>query len=237
MAQIDPQLATVYSIAGMTKISFVSGHVSGALMAHFATITKWCESLPTSTSYRTGAVSPDLAVILSLCGFTVANELVLLEIDPHETIPSEGSGDYAPSDPDWSVSSRRSRAAARVDTAAFPPGWSLTSEEILLAARSTGTAGLALVRNGLRNIGYALVGASENVAYLQRLAVHPSRQGMGLGTALTTQSLRWAQRAGAVKMFVNTETDNSPALALYRRLGFRVCSEGLVVMERSALST
>ena len=144
MAQIDPQLATVYSIAGMTKISFVSGHVSGALMAHFATITNWCESLPTSTSYRTGAVSPDLAVILSLCGFTVANELVLLEIDPHETNPSEGGGNCAPSDPDWSVTSRRSRAAARVDTAAFPPGWSLTSDEILLAARSTGTAVLLL---------------------------------------------------------------------------------------------
>ena len=41
---------------------------------------------------------------------------------------------------------------------------------------------------------------------------------------------------GAAKMFVNTESDNQPALRLYQRFGFELCGERLFVMEKAATS-
>ena len=224
---IDPGLATVHSMAGMTKISFVSGHIPGALTAQFAEISEWCETLDDSVTYRTGAVSPDLAVVLSVHGFSVTNELVLMahELDMNSVSVTEGEHV-------WQISGSRLRSAERIDTAAFPFGWALTRDELGLAAHSTARAGLAFAREGWRRTAFVLVGASDGAAYLQRLAVLPSHQGAGLGSMLTSAALRWARRSGAAKMFVNTETDNLGALNLYRRHGFEVCDGGLLVMER-----
>jgi ribosomal protein S18 acetylase RimI-like enzyme len=70
------------------------------------------------------------------------------------------------------------------------------------------------------------------VSYLQRLAVHPDRQHAGIGTSLTLDALRWAQRRGATSMLVNTQEQNGAALRLYEHLGFVLEHDGLDVLER-----
>mgnify|MGYP006283971225 CR=1 FL=1 len=232
VTHIDPGLATVHSMAGMTKVSFVSGHIPGALVARFSEISEWCESLDTNVTFRTGAVSPDLAVVLSVHGFKVASELVLMSRDLVSAESPLPTSRHA-----WQISRSRLRAAERIDAAAFPIGWALTHEELALAAQSTSQAGLAFAREGWRKTAYVLAGMSDQVAYLQRLAVLPGHQGAGLGSMLTQASLQWAGHCGAAKMFVNTETDNEAALRLYRRHGFEVCDGGLLVMERAAQVT
>lgn len=66
--------------------------------------------------------------------------------------------------------------------------------------------------------------------YVQRLAVHPDAQGQGLGRRLLLDGLHWMQRGGAWVASVNTQFDNSPALALYESVGFREEDFGLSVL-------
>lgn len=227
--RIDPGLATVHSMAGLTKISFVSGHIPGALAEHFGAISASLESLDNDISYRTGAVSPDLAVILAVFGFSVANELVLMRRELDDVTAGVTATEHA-----WRISAGRLRSAARIDSSAFPFGWALTAPELEIAAQSTGSSGIAFAREGWRRTGFVMAGVSAETAYLQRLAVMPTHQGGGLGAMLTVAALQWAKRSGAAKMFVNTETDNEAAIGLYVRHGFEVCDGKLLVMERTA---
>ncbi len=67
---------------------------------------------------------------------------------------------------------------------------------------------------------------------MQRLAVHPSARGQGLGRSLVADVLRWMRRRGAARALVNTQQTNEAALALYVACGFRVLPEGLRVLAR-----
>jgi ribosomal-protein-alanine N-acetyltransferase len=227
MLNIDPTLATVHAVGAVTKISFISGHVAGALASRADDITRWCASLAPTTNVRTGAVTTDIAALLQSFGFTQARELVLMERELEGFNTSIAIQD-------WAVSSWRCHFAARIDARTFPVGWDMTRSEITHALRATTDSGIAFVTRGRQRIGYALVGASMDHAYLQRIAVLPTAQGLGFGALLAESCLQWAMERGAAKMFVNTESDNQPALSLYQRFGFEQCGERLFVMEKAA---
>ena len=229
MLNLDPTLATVHAVGAVTKISFISGHIAGALTSRTDDIAKWCATLAPTASLRTGAVTTDIAALLQSFGFTQARELVLLERDLDGFNTSIAIQD-------WAVSAWRCHSAARIDAQAFPIGWDMTRSEITHALQATTYSGIAFVNQGRQRIGYALVGTSLDHAYLQRIAVLPPAQGLGFGALLTESCLRWAAERGAAKMFVNTESDNQPALRLYQRFGFELCGERLFVMEKAATS-
>ncbi len=63
------------------------------------------------------------------------------------------------------------------------------------------------------------------------LGVDPDRHGGGLGTALTLAGLRSLRERGATAVLLYVESDNEPALAVYRRLEFQLWSTD--VMYRS----
>jgi ribosomal protein S18 acetylase RimI-like enzyme len=48
----------------------------------------------------------------------------------------------------------------------------------------------------------------------------------GIGSALMEEAVKWAQRAGVAKLELTVFPHNEPAIALYRKLGFR--EEGLL---------
>ena len=48
----------------------------------------------------------------------------------------------------------------------------------------------------------------------------------GIGVALMSEAMKWAQGAGVVKLELTVFPHNEPAIALYRKLGFR--EEGLI---------
>ena len=81
-------------------------------------------------------------------------------------------------------------------------------------------------------VAYAVSGRAAGQGYLQRLAVHPSRQRAGYGASLTADALHWIRRWGATRAVVNTQLGNEAALALYLRLGFRLQPGGLAVLSR-----
>lgn len=54
------------------------------------------------------------------------------------------------------------------------------------------------------------------------VGIHPDAQGGGLGRALTLAGLHHLRGLGVPEIILYVESDNAPALAVYRRLGFSV---------------
>lgn len=132
---------------------------------------------------------------------------------------------------------RADRAAAlTVDHAAFPPFWRLDDAGLVEAMTATPSARFRIAtveQRGRRHlVGYAVTGRAGDRGYLQRLAVHPGAGGRGIGRALVVDCLEWLRQRGAREVFVNTQTANDRALALYRGVGFRMQPTGLAVLGR-----
>ena len=60
----------------------------------------------------------------------------------------------------------------------------------------------------------------EKWTVLTRLFVIPNRRGKGLGGELVIQLLNAASQAGATKALLQVDSKNSPAIGLYKKLGF-----------------
>jgi ribosomal-protein-alanine N-acetyltransferase len=191
------------------------------------------------TSVRTGAVTDAGADTLQRQGFTVLQTLRLLDVSLIGWRP--------PADVTIERSRRlwvRDRAeAAAVDLAAFGANWAIDEagiEETCVATPAHRARAIdAFVlrdgespRSGGALAGYAITGRADHHGYLQRLAVSPEFQGRGVGMSLTLDSLIWMQRRRLTRAVVNTHIDNTVALNLYQRVGFRVLPQGLAVLTR-----
>ena len=117
-----------------------------------------------------------------------------------------------------------------VDGRAFQEFWQLDSTGLDEAFGATPRARGRLVRDHHSVIAYSVVGLSGSEAFIQRLAVDPDHQGVGLGRALTVDGLAWAKSHLAGVAFVNTQRTNDAALELYDRLGFERRRRPLTVM-------
>jgi ribosomal protein S18 acetylase RimI-like enzyme len=112
----------------------------------------------------------------------------------------------------------------KVDRAAFPntaiPRSSMerilgSGEHVLLAERGGSVVGTALWswRDG-------------GEAYLSMLGVVEEERNRGVGAALTSRVAKQAFAEGAERLDLRTEEDNTPAISLYRKLGFRHVATG-----------
>jgi ribosomal protein S18 acetylase RimI-like enzyme len=135
--------------------------------------------------------------------------------------------------------SHRTRRARRVDreamldtdAAAFDEFWRLDDHALREAARATPSSHLRVSSGAID--GYALFGRAGSDGYLQRLAVRPQAQGLGLGRALVNDGLLWLYARGAQRVYVNTQNENDRAYTLYERAGFVRLPVGLCVLGRA----
>lgn len=151
-------------------------------------------------------------------GFTPHIELLLLERDlRHNVPPLEGVHEATPAERDEAVG---------IDAAAFSGDWRVgrLGLDDALAATADSTM-LALDGGG----GFAIVGLSAEVAYLQRIAVDPPAQGTGRGRILLRGSMAWARQRGARSMMLNTQSDNEKATHMYRSESFTVLPTRLTI--------
>lgn len=171
----------------------------------------------------TNALPPAATLPLVDAGFEVRGRLRLLVHDLlHLDAPSGRT--------------RRSRrderdAVLAVDALAFDEFWRLDAEGFRSARRATPSSHVRVTRGALE--GYGLFGRAGVDGYVQRLAVAPRAQGGGLGRALLLDGLHWLRRRGAARAYVNTQSDNDRAFALYERAGFRPLPVGLSVLGRT----
>ncbi|MBC7257570.1 MAG: GNAT family N-acetyltransferase, partial [Chloroflexi bacterium] len=63
--------------------------------------------------------------------------------------------------------------------------------------------------------------SGERGAQILSIAVHPNFQGQGLGRRLMQAALGYLRSAGARQVKLEVRPQNSPALRLYERIGFR----------------
>jgi ribosomal-protein-alanine N-acetyltransferase len=68
--------------------------------------------------------------------------------------------------------------------------------------------------------GFILVRVAAEECELLTLAVAPATRRRGLGGALVSTSCDHAAKLGAAAMFLEVNSRNIPAIALYKRLGF-----------------
>jgi len=84
-------------------------------------------------------------------------------------------------------------------------------------------------------IGYccASIYANNTIVWVRRLAVSPQWQRKGIGEALLKQALLFGFQNGASRAFLHVDSDNEPAISLYRKFGFSVSGcEGQVIIQK-----
>jgi ribosomal protein S18 acetylase RimI-like enzyme len=173
----------------------------------------------------TSALSHDECSGFLRAGFDIQEELELLAHDL-AAIPAVSHRLRRP---------RRSDRARvlDVDSVAFDSFWRLHQGGLEDALGATPSVRFRVHgrRDGLD--AYVIGGRGSGTGYVQRLAVHPSARGHGLGRSLVADVLRWMDRRHATRALVNTQKTNEAALSLYRACGFRVLPEGLRVLARA----
>ena len=178
---------------------------------------------------RTGALLPAAARLVLGRGWHPIDELALLAVDLPQGRQRPRPGTTART---RRLGRRHMAAAARVDLAAFGPLWALDTAALRASARATGRARSRRIgRDGAPIVGHALSGVSDDIGYLQRLAVHPDHRRHGLADALVVDALDWIEGLGCRRAVVNTSVTNTAALELYRRHGFADLPERLLVAE------
>tara|TARA_B100000427_G_scaffold210430_1_gene175418 strand:- start:332 stop:556 length:225 start_codon:yes stop_codon:yes gene_type:complete len=68
------------------------------------------------------------------------------------------------------------------------------------------------------------------MAFLQRLAVDPGHQRLGVGRSLVADALQWSRKRFVRELLVNTQINNFAALSLYESMGFIKKRDGLAVL-------
>jgi len=201
-------------------------------------LTTWLTTLSSwgYDSVRTSALAPVAANAFAQIGFTVAQELSLLERS-HTAHP------VIASPPTSTITALRMAPFSRslgnsalmellaVDNAAFGVEWTMDQETLREALSATKRVRLFVSRSHGRIDGFVLAGATGNQGFIQRLAVHPDFQRQGIATQLLAAALAWTERRGCSSTVVNTEISNTAALSAYHRFGFAPLDYGLSVLE------
>jgi len=110
-----------------------------------------------------------------------------------------------------------------LDINAFGPLWRISLDTLTSAYQQACVA--TVVESGGELIGYQISTSGPMGGHLARLAVLPSHQGNGIGTALVHDVLNKFERRGAVRVTVNTQRDNISSLIVYEKAGFQPTSE------------
>jgi ribosomal protein S18 acetylase RimI-like enzyme len=177
-------------------------------------------------SVLTSAVSPHESEPFVDAGFSVQERLHLLAFDL----------DHAPEPPELPLAkaARRDRVGVlELDDLSFDDFWRLGSVGLKDALHATPTSRFRVGHDGDVVAAYAITGAAGRFGYLQRIAVHPDARRKGWGRALVADALGWIWRHGGTRAYVNTQLENTRALALYQSFGFEILPAGLCVLGRA----
>jgi ribosomal protein S18 acetylase RimI-like enzyme len=182
---------------------------------------------------RTGALFPDAASSVVDAGFRPLDSLVLLRVD----LDGLGHGGESAGARVTRLWARHHPAAAHVDQLSFGAAWGNDAQSLADIRRATPAHWARRVGSGRRVDAFAISGAGGRTGYVQRLAVHPDHRRSGIANALVHDALAWMGARGLSSALVNTGEDNTAALALYERWGFRRLADRLTVAELDLLGS
>ena len=156
--------------------------------------------------------------VLAASGFENRQQIVMLEWQYQPWASREADG----------IRIRRMMEAdlpevVKTDNASFHPLWHNSLETLQHAFSQSLFATVAENADGI--IGYQLTTGHGQRAHLARLAVHPAVQGHGAGRALLSDLFAKLTSTGIVRLSVNTQSDNTASLSLYKKMGFNRTGE------------
>ncbi len=118
------------------------------------------------------------------------------------------------------VGSEAASRLAAIHAASFARPWSALDFEGLMAERGVVGDGLFL-RADTRPVGFVLSRIVLDEAEILTIALAPDARGHGHARPLLARHLDELSRRGVRTVHLEVEDGNAPALALYRRFGFR----------------
>jgi len=176
------------------------------------------------SSAYTAALSPSQAEPFFEASFELHEELHLLRRSLTDQLASERGRTRRARRSDWDE-------VISLDRLAFDDFWQFDRSGLADAIRATPRHRFQVTKSEPVH-GYHVTGLAGTNSYVQRVAVHPTAQGRGYGTALVNDSLQWSFRSGATVAHVNTQLKNERAVALYERCGFVLAPHRLLVLHR-----
>ena len=118
------------------------------------------------------------------------------------------------------LETRHAACLSEIHASAFARPWSAQDFEQFLAERAVRADGLFLGK-AAQPSGFALSRRAEDEAEILSVAIAREARGRGHARALLASHLQALAHAGVRKVHLEVEDGNDPALALYRRLGFK----------------
>ena len=170
-------------------------------------------------------LAPSARTAWEAAGFVDHIDLALMRLSLLDSI--EGPQHLVVKDDDYDLDQMLD-----IDRAAFPEFWRFDRPALVESTQATTESKVFVIRDGDQGIaGFAVVGCGAAIAYLQRVAVHPTWQGQGMGRSLVRAAARSARRNGAKAMLLNTQFENTAAISLYEAEGFVMLPESLSVLK------
>jgi ribosomal-protein-alanine N-acetyltransferase len=113
-------------------------------------------------------------------------------------------------------------ALAALDSLVNPSPWSASQfSEACAPQAEAGTERALVICTDARALGFVVYSRVLDEACIHNIAVHPSRQGCGMGRSLLGAALRRAVGDGANRCYLEVRASNRAARGLYEKLGFR----------------
>jgi len=200
-------------------------------------VTRWIgEARATGArALRTGALFAASTPAFHEAGFETIDRLRLLQLDL--SAPPRAAAPIA----DAPARLKRLRPsmldeASMVDRRAFDAPWANDASALADIMSATPQHRSRCVRLHGRMVAFSISGRAAGWGYIQRLAVDPSAQRVGLGRMLVDDAVRWMRRHQVAQVLVNTASDNVAALSLYRSYGFDDRPDDLTILEHALRS-
>lgn len=116
-----------------------------------------------------------------------------------------------------------------LDMTAFGLLWRISLNSLDKAFQQSSITSVVEINGEL--VGYQISSRSSMGGHLARLAVLPSYQGQGIGTALVQDVLNKFLERGTTRVTVNTQRDNLNSISVYIKVGFRFTSDIYPVLQ------
>ena len=117
-----------------------------------------------------------------------------------------------------------------LDETIFEPYWRNSFNSFHETLKSCFNNYLFIQKRKDETIGYAILGETRRLSYLQRIGVSKTYQRQGYGEELLQSVLTFSKKKKFLTMKLNTQETNKSALNLYKKNGFSVQENKLVIM-------